>query len=135
MVAIDRALQLCAAQSAKNGFDNVPWKLADDIYATIDEVRQGDNPWRSVTFCYQGCLPENPPKWMTEDFILVTHNICSVLCEQIACTDFDGHWDYVPFMEFNDTGDRVWTNLMSADWAAKQAICVLYFYFYFYQSH
>jgi len=40
---------------------------------------------------------------MTEDFILV----CSVLHDQIACIDFDGHWDYVPFMELNDTGYHV----------------------------
>lgn len=105
--AIDRALQLWAAQSAKNGFDDVPWKSASNIYATIDEVRQGDNPWKSVVFRYQGSVPENPPKWMTGGFELVTRNICSVLQEQIACTDFNGHWDYVPFMEFNHAGDRI----------------------------
>ena len=59
---------------------------------------------------------------MTEDFVLVTRNIRSVLHEQIAWTDFDGHWDYTPFMEFNSMGDRVWTNLMPAGWAAKQAV-------------
>ncbi len=77
------------------------------MYATIDEIRQGDNPWKSVTFCYRGSMPENPPKWMTDRFELVTRNICSVLHEQTACTDFDGCWDYVPFMKFNNTGDRI----------------------------
>jgi len=48
------------------------------MYATIDEIRQGDNPWKSVTFCYRGSMPENPPKWMTYPFELVTRNICSV---------------------------------------------------------
>jgi hypothetical protein len=47
----------------------------------------------------------------------------------MTCTDFDGHWDYVPYMEFNHTGDRIWTNLMSADWASKQAVCILFFLF------
>jgi hypothetical protein len=127
--AIDRALQLWAAQSAKNGFDDVPWKSAKDIYASIDEIQQGDNPWKSVAFGYQGSVPENPPKWMTEGFELVTRNICSILHEQMTCTDFDGHWDYVPFMEFNHAGDRIWTNLMSADWAAKQAVRIQFFNF------
>lgn len=129
--AINRALQLWAAQSAKNGFDDIPWKSAKDVYASIDEIRQGDNPWKSVPFCYQGSVPENPPRWMTERFELVTRNICSVLYEQMTCTDFDGHWDYVPFKEFNHAGDRVWTNLMSADWAAKQAVRILFVYFIF----
>jgi hypothetical protein len=107
VTAIDRALELWTAQSAKNGFDDVPWKSANDVYATIDKIQQGDNPWKSVVFHYQGHLPENPPKWMTEDFKLVTRDILSVLHKQIACTDFNGHWDYEPFMEFNSTGGHV----------------------------
>jgi hypothetical protein len=100
--AIDQVLELWAAQSA------------NDVYATIDEIQQGDDPWKSVVFCYQGHLSENLPKWMTEDFKIVTRDIRSVLYEQISCTNFNGHWDYEPFMEF-------WTNLMSADWVAKQS--------------
>jgi len=56
--------------------------------------------------------------------VLVTRNICHLLYEQIACTDFDGHWDYAPFMEFDHAGNRVWTNIMSGDWATKQAVRV-----------
>jgi len=61
---------------------------------------------------------------MTEEYVLVTRNIRHLLYEQIACTDFDGHWDYAPFMEFNHAGNRVWTNIMSGDWAAKQVVRV-----------
>ena len=63
---------------------------------------------------------------MTEEYVLITHNIRHLLYEQIACTDFDGHWDYAPFMEFDRSGNRVWTNIMSGDWATKQAVRVLY---------
>ena len=122
--AIDRALQLWAAQSAKNGHDDVPWKSVEEMYKTIDQIQQGNDPWKSVSFRYQGQLPQDPPKWMTESFILVTHSIRSLIHEQIACPDFHSHWDYVPFMQFNDTGDRVWTSLMSGDWAAKEAVRV-----------
>jgi hypothetical protein len=130
--AIDRALQLWAAQSAKNGFDDVPWGSANDMYKTIDQIRQGNNPWKTVPFFYQGpsTQTDNSPKWMTECFTLVTRNIRCLLHEQIACTDFHGHWDYVPFIEFNDTGDRVWTSLMSGDWAAKEAVRFSYIHAY-----
>jgi hypothetical protein len=126
--SINDALQLWVAQSAKNGYDDVPWKSATEMYSTIDQVQQGDNPWKMVPFHYQGPIPENPPKWMTEKYTLVTRNIRHLLHQQIACTDFDGHWDYIPFMEFNSTGNRVWTNIMSSDWATKQAVRVLYTY-------
>jgi Plavaka transposase len=62
---------------------------------------------------------------MTEKFILVTRNICCLLHKQIACADFNGHWDYVPYKEFNSAGEHVWSNLMSGEWAAKQVVCGL----------
>ena len=68
---------------------------------------------------------------MTEDFVLIIHNIHHLLHEQIACANFHGHWDYIPFMEFNDAGDRVWTSLMSSDWAATEAV---HFFIYTYVS-
>jgi hypothetical protein len=64
---------------------------------------------------------------MTQSYELVACDICSVLHTQIACTDFNGHWDYVPFMEFDDDCDRVWTNLMSSEWVAKQAVRISHF--------
>jgi hypothetical protein len=72
---------------------------------------------------------------MIDGFELVTRDICSVLHEQTSCTDFDGQWDYVPFMDFNSEGDRTWTNLMSGDWAAKQAVRDLYLFIYSCFSH
>jgi hypothetical protein len=126
--SIDRALQLWAAQAAKHGADDVPWNSANDVYDTIDQIQQGNNPWKTVPFRYQGPLPQNPPAWMTKTYELVTRDICHVLREQIACTDFDGHWDYLPFREFNTKGDRIWTNLMSGEWAAKEAVRVLFFF-------
>jgi Plavaka transposase len=121
--SINDALQLWAAQSAKHGHDDVPWHSAKEMYKTIDSIRQGDNPWKSVTFSYRGAMAEKPPKWMTVKYTLVTRNIRHLLYEQIACGDFDGHWDYTPYIEFNSAGQRVWTNIMSGDWAAQQAVC------------
>src|ERR1700730_6435390 len=60
--AIDRALRLWAAQSAKNGFDDVPWKSANDMYKSIDQIRQGNNPWKTVSFRYQGHVTKDSPK-------------------------------------------------------------------------
>ena len=125
--SINRGLQIWAVQAAKHGNDDVPWASANDMYTTIDQIQQGDNPWWRVLFHYQGTLPPNPPKWMTEDFELVTRDIRRLLHEQISCTDFDGHWDYVPYIEFNSAGDRVWTNIMSGEWAFQQAVHVLLF--------
>jgi hypothetical protein len=92
------------------------------MYATIDQIQQGSNPWKTTPFNYQGCSRDDSPKWMTRSYDLVTRDIRSVLHTQIACTDFNGHWDYVPFMEFGNDGDRAWGNLMSGEWVANQAV-------------
>jgi Plavaka transposase len=126
--SINDALQLWAAGLAKHGHDDIYWRSATEMYYAIDQIKQGDNPWKVVSFHYQGSMPEIPPKWMTETYTLVTRDILCLLREQIACTDFDGHWDYVPFMEFNSAGKRIWTNIMSGDWAAKQAVRILFIY-------
>jgi len=125
-LSINKALQLWAAQSAKHGHDNIPWKSAVEMYSTIDWIQQGNNPWKSVPFYYKGPMPDKPSKWMTEKYMLVTHNIHHLLYEQIACTNFDGHWDYVLFKEFNQARNCIWTNIMPGNWAAKQAVHVLY---------
>ncbi len=83
-----------------------------------------------MPFHYEGPKPQKLPKWMTEKYMLVTHNTRHLLYEQIACPDFDGHWDYIPFKEFNCAGNHVWTNIMSGDWAAKQVVCILYIFVY-----
>src|ERR1700755_17823 len=92
------------------------------MYKTIEEIQQGDNPWKSTPFHYNGPMPKTLPKWMTKEYVLVMHYICPLLCKQIVCTDFDGHWDYVPFVAFNHNGNQVWTDIMSRDWAAKQVV-------------
>ncbi len=123
---VNHALELWAAQAAKNHADgDVPWKSANAMYKTIDQVQQGSNPWKTTLFRYQGPLPNTPLKWMTRSYELVARDIRSVLHTQIACMDFNGHWDYVLFMEFDNNGDRVWTNLMSGEWVAKQVVHIL----------
>ncbi|KAH9965084.1 hypothetical protein BJV74DRAFT_738937, partial [Russula compacta] len=34
---------------------------------------------------------------------------------------FHNHWDYTPYKQFDSIGDHIWSNLMSAEWATKQA--------------
>ncbi|KAJ7163934.1 hypothetical protein C8R43DRAFT_1168740 [Mycena crocata] len=119
--AINTALDLWAAQVLKYGED-IPWKSAEHLYSTIDSIQHGDAPWKVHKIRYQGPLPAGiPPKWMTETYELCTRNIRTVLHHQLATTDFKDQFNYTPYRQFNAGGKRVWSNLMSADWAWKQA--------------
>jgi len=37
--------------------------------------------------------------------------------------DFDNHFDYVPYHEFEPSGQRRWENMMSGNWAWNHAVC------------
>ena len=39
--------------------------------------------------------------------------------------EFKGQFDYAPYREFED-GTRRWTDVMSGNWAWKQAVCLTF---------
>lgn len=69
---IQKALDLWLAariQALKSvNCEDVPWSTADNLYATIDDIQQGNAPFKTVQFQFQGPLPENPPAWMTQTY-------------------------------------------------------------------
>ncbi|KAJ6609901.1 hypothetical protein B0H10DRAFT_2438356 [Mycena sp. CBHHK59/15] len=118
---INTCLDLWTAQVLQYGA-TAPWHRAQDLYSTIDSIQHGDAPWRVYKLHYTGPLPPGlPPKWMTEEYELCTRDCRTVLHHQLATPDFKDKIDYVPYRQFDAQGRRVWSNLMSADWAWKQA--------------
>ncbi|KAJ7616603.1 hypothetical protein FB45DRAFT_1034921 [Roridomyces roridus] len=93
-----------------------------DLYATIDKIQAGDLPWRTFQLQYTGDLPAGtPPKWMTRKYEVSVRNLRDVLHHQLETRDFHSHIDMTAYRQFNHAGDRVWSNLMSGDWAWKQS--------------
>ncbi|KAJ7845013.1 hypothetical protein B0H14DRAFT_3685165 [Mycena olivaceomarginata] len=77
-----------------------PWKSARELYSTIDEIQSGDMPWKTYEMRYSGPLPS----W------------CSAEVDDAKRLRRHG-----PVPPINHAGHRVWSNLMSGDWAWKQA--------------
>ncbi|KAJ7106760.1 hypothetical protein C8R44DRAFT_545237, partial [Mycena epipterygia] len=117
---INQALDLWAAQVLRHG-DYPPWRNAKDLYDTIDTIQHGDMPWKVYQITYTGVRPPVPPKWMTETYELCTRDSRLVLQQQLSTPDFKDKIDYSPYRQFDGEGKRVWSNLMSGDWAWKQA--------------
>ncbi|KAJ6512460.1 hypothetical protein C8R45DRAFT_1206566 [Mycena sanguinolenta] len=136
---VNTALDLWAAAVVKYGED-IPWKNADELYATIDSIQHGDAPWKVYKLRYQGPLPTGhqekppfpfltnwvfpdgtPPKWMTETYELCTRDVRTVLHNQLATSDFKDTFNYTPYRQYNVQGKRVWSNFMSGEWAWRQA--------------
>jgi Plavaka transposase len=124
--SINKTLDIWAASVMEFG-GSAPWKNSDALYSTIDSIQHGDAPWRTSFIRYQGPQPSGtPPKWMTETYELCVRDARQVLHAQLATTRFDGQINFVPYRQFNRKRQRVWSNLMSADWAWSQAVCTLF---------
>ncbi|KAH8979145.1 hypothetical protein EDB86DRAFT_2814988 [Lactarius hatsudake] len=118
---INKALDLWLASVLGYG-ENIPWANAQDLYATIDSIQHGHAPWKTFKVSYSGPLPEGtPPRWMTDTFELCTRDSRTLLHQQLETVGFKDKIHYAPYMQFKGDGSRVWSNLMSADWATKQA--------------
>ncbi|KAJ6475936.1 hypothetical protein C8R47DRAFT_1181557 [Mycena vitilis] len=117
---INTALDLWAAQVLQYGAEP-PWRTAQELYAAIDSIQHGDAPWKVYQIRYTGPRPPVPPKWMSETYELCTRNSRTVLHQQLANSDFEDKIDYAPYRQYDADGKRVWSNLMSGDWAWKQA--------------
>ncbi|KAJ6468111.1 hypothetical protein C8R47DRAFT_1302846 [Mycena vitilis] len=117
---INTALDLWAAQVLQYG-GAPPWRTAQDLYDAIDSIQHGDAPWKVYQIQYTGPRPPVPPKWMSETYELCTRDSRTVLHQQLANSDFQDKIDYSPYRQYDADGKRVWSNLMSGDWAWKQA--------------
>jgi hypothetical protein len=121
---IGRGLELWRAALRKGGCrDELPWCSADEMYATIDSIQDGSTPWSTFILRYNGQKPDrNIPLWMEEEYELNTRDALEIVCSQISRSEFDGEFDYRPFKEFNPSNERVWSNLMSGEFAFNEAV-------------
>jgi hypothetical protein len=118
---VNQALMHWAALLLEHNGD-VPWRNAEDLYKTIDQIQCGDSPWKTYKIQYQGPRPQTPPKWMTETYELCCRDSRQVLHQQLATSDFKDKFNPVPYQQFTPAGRRVYSNLMSGDWAWHQAV-------------
>lgn len=124
---IFEGLDLWRATVIKHGCVNlagnaVPWQNADELYKTIDMIQAGETPWKCYQFSYTGPKPSTPPRWMKETYELNARDVLHVLEQQLDTSDFRDQTTYVPYQEYDALGNRVYSNLLSGDWAYGQAV-------------
>lgn len=120
---INKGLDLWLAATLKAGSKTpLPWSSAEEMYATIDSIQEGDIPFKTIYFKYSGTIPPNPPHWMIETYELCTRDSRILSHNQLATSDFFDMFNYKPYRQFDHTGDRIWSNLMSGDWAWNEAV-------------
>ena len=99
-----------------------PFQNVQDILSIIDMIDLGHVPWETFSLEYPGELPDfNPPSWMTKEYHIWFHDPHKIIHTILTNKDFDGEIDYSPHQIFID-GKQKYSNLMSGDWAWRQAV-------------
>jgi hypothetical protein len=120
---VDILMELWASTMTADG--QAPFQHNREMLAAIDAIEDGDTPWQSFTANYSGTRPPGEaPDWMLKDYQVYFRDPLAVVRNIIANPDFDGQFDYAPYMEFEDEKQR-WSDLMSGKWAWKQAVSSL----------
>jgi hypothetical protein len=111
-----------AAKIKGNGNLKFPWLSMEKMYETIDQIQAGPALFCSHHFQYNGPMPPTLPKWMLETYELYARDPRLVLQQQLAMPEFTDKFNPIPYHRFKSTRDRVFSNLMSGDWAWDQAV-------------
>jgi Plavaka transposase len=106
--------------------EGIPWSCADELYSTVDEIQAGGAPFKTVYFQYSGPLPTNPPKWMTEKYELCVRDTRQVIKNTLSTSDFANEFNPQPYRQFHSNDDRMYSNLLSGDWAWREAVSHLF---------
>ncbi|KZV59530.1 hypothetical protein PENSPDRAFT_595273 [Peniophora sp. CONT] len=117
-------LELWAAHEIlENGHDenNPIFKSYDDLIAHIDAIQHGEAPYYSVEMHYEGDVDHTSPSWKREPSVLFTRDAKLVADMQLGNPEFDGRINYRPYIQRDEKGERMISNLMSANFAWRQA--------------
>jgi hypothetical protein len=116
---VDTLMRLWAATTSDGC---APFQNHQEMLETIDGINLGDIPWQSFSAKYSGEVPpDNPPDWMLHRYTVYFRDPLSVIRSMISNPDFKDQFDYAPYREF-EGGQRRLTDLMSGNWAWKQAV-------------
>lgn len=99
-----------------------PFKGQRDLLSTIDSIPQGDIAWRGFQVRYEGEKPENPPSWMEASYDVWYWDVLEVMEAQLGNPEFADHIDYAAKEVRGEDGQRLYTDLMSGEWAWEQSV-------------
>ncbi|KAF8870453.1 hypothetical protein BD779DRAFT_1614118 [Infundibulicybe gibba] len=113
---IDELMEIWALSMAKHG-DLGPFSSYEHMYSTIDATRLGDAPWKSFTVSFSGETNSESPTWKTSEYEVLYRDPDTVIHNMLDNPDFDGQFDYAPYIGLDKSGQRRWNDFMSGNFA------------------
>ncbi|KAG9217554.1 hypothetical protein CCMSSC00406_0008481 [Pleurotus cornucopiae] len=101
--------------------DASPFASSQDMYDTIDSAHVGGVPWECLITVPPEDLPANAPAWKKKPYEIWYRNPNAILRNLLDNPDFDGEFDYAPYVELDEQGKRSWANFFSANFAWRHS--------------
>ena len=121
-VNIDTLLNFWGLTLMKYGAEFGPFNDYTHIFNTIDEIEQGDAPWKCMAVEVQEDITANSPSWKKKKYEVWYRDPDTVLANILSNPDFDGEFDYQPYVELDEKGQRRWSNFMSGNHAWNNSV-------------
>ena len=104
--------------------DWAPFSSYEQVYGTIDNIKHGDAPWKFFTTSFAGELGPNAltPTWQLEDYDVWFRDPDVVIQNMLNNPDFDGQFDYTPYIDLDKTGQRKLNEFMSGNFSWRHAV-------------
>lgn len=103
-----------------------PFANHQDLLNTIDSTIVGSAPWQLFLLSYTGPVPTNDlPSWMFTEYEVWFQDACKIVENILENPDYNGEIDLAPYKDYDVNGKCCYKDLMSGDWAWKQAVCFL----------
>ena len=99
-----------------------PFSSHEELYAVIDEIKHGDVPWKCFTVKYAGEVLPSDPSWKFEEHEIWYQDPDAVIASMLDNPDFDGEFDYAPYVGLDTSGQRVLNDFMSANYAYRKSV-------------
>ncbi|EDR00932.1 uncharacterized protein LACBIDRAFT_333636 [Laccaria bicolor S238N-H82] len=105
---IDELLELWALDKMKS--DQLgPFTSYEHMYSSIDAIQLGDAPWK--------CFTPSDPSWKSAEYEVWFQDPEVIMTQMLDNPEFDGHFDYAPYIGLDKSGKRRWSDFMSGNYA------------------
>ncbi|KAF6752471.1 hypothetical protein DFP72DRAFT_991074 [Ephemerocybe angulata] len=118
---INTLLNLWGLSVMQHGATFGPFDNYKHIFDTIDDIEQGDAPWMCMKVSINEELDETAQSWKKKEYELWFRDPDVVLSNMLSNPDFDGQFDYQPYVEVDENNKRRWSDYMSGNYSWRQA--------------
>ena len=123
---IDELFEILSKFSPTSSLDR--YKGHKDVHAKIDAVKVGDTPWKHFSCNFNGKVNDNSPSWMKQSFFVHYRDPLEIAKQILDNPIFADRLDYAPYAEFDKSGNRLFSDLMSANWAWEKAVSSIFWF-------